>query len=319
VSLEDIIIGVYLKVSEYFRKIVPEEGLRQSGPAPALSDDEVLSMEIAGEYFGLGSDKGIWEYFVTHWGNWFPKLGCGRSFTRQLANLVHVRHSAPPPRSGRITRQLANLVHVKQAMLQRIAADNTADKDLYLFDGFPIPVCHIKRYRRSRNDLKADGAVGYCAAKDEKHFGFKGHLVITQDGAVKGFDMAAANIDERDVLPELTQGLTGDLIADKGSIRPELKEELKNRGLQLHTPLRSNMKDTRPKRLVNICQNIRRTVETVIGQCVDRFQIQLIKAKDLWHLQAKVLRKILAHAVIFSVNAEQNPENPLQFEKLPSC
>jgi hypothetical protein len=90
-------------------------------------------------------------------------------------------------------------------------------------------------------------------AGNEKYFGFKGRLLITRDGAVKGFEMTAANIDERDVLPELTEGLTGDVIADKGLIRPALTEGLRNQGLQLHTPLRSNMTDDRPAGFVSKC------------------------------------------------------------------
>ena len=54
------------------------------------------------------------------------------------------------------------------------------DQDLYLFDGFPIPICHIKRYKRSKTDLKYEGATGYCAVKDVKFFGFKGHLLVRQ-------------------------------------------------------------------------------------------------------------------------------------------
>ncbi len=44
-----------------------------------------------------------------------------------------------------------------------------------------------------------------------------------------------------DILPEMALGLTGDIIADKGLIRPFLQVELESQGLALHTPLRSNI------------------------------------------------------------------------------
>jgi len=62
--------------------------------------------------------------------------------------------------------------------------------------------------------------------------------------------------------------------------------------------------------------NMRRTVETMIGQLVDRFNIQSIKAKDLWHLSAKVGRKILAHTMCFMFNLIVNPDKPLALELL---
>ena len=71
--------------------------------------------------------------------------------------------------------------------------------------------------------------------------------------------------------------------------------------MDLQTPLRSNMKDSRPKYFVKRLMTIRRNVETVIGQLSERFSIQSIRAKDLWHLTAKLARKILAHTLCFFV------------------
>jgi hypothetical protein len=102
-------------------------------------------------------------------------------------------------------------------------------------------------------------------------------------------------------LPEITEKLSGILIADKGLIRPSLKEELMKHNLDLQTPLRSNMKDPIPKKLVAEMMNIRRNIETVNAQLVERFHIQAIRAKDLWHLASKILRKILAHSLAFMI------------------
>jgi hypothetical protein len=190
------------------------------------------------------------------------------------------------------------------------------DQDLYLSDGFPIPICHIKRYKRSKTELRYHGSTGYCAAKDEHYFGFKGHLLVTQHGAPIAYELAAANIDERDILPEITTYRKGMLLADKGLIRPELKDHLAKQHLDLQTPLRKNMQDARPKETVSLMMNMRRKIETVIGQLVERFNIQSIKAKDLWHLCTKVTRKILAHSVSFMFNQIQNPEKPLALELL---
>jgi hypothetical protein len=113
-----------------------------------------------------------------------------------------------------------------------------------VFDGFPMPICHFKRVGFSKS-FKGEAGYGYCAAKDETYYDFKGHLVISLIGVATKFTIAPANIDERDILPELTGSIFGLLIADKGLIRPELKEELARQRIDLQIPLRKNMKDDR--------------------------------------------------------------------------
>lgn len=271
--LEDFIIKTYILVDD-FLKTLPT--LRKRGPSPQLTDAEVVTMEIVGEFLGHGSDKEIYDYFRTHWLSWFPKMGCRTAFTRQLANLWGIK------------------MEFQKEMVQRISPDN----DLFLFDGIPLPTCNPKRMSR-RNHFYGTGGFGYCAAKDKKYFGFKGHAVVNQQGLILNFTFAPANVDERDVLPELVTKYKGMLIADKGLIRPELTELLASQDLNLQTPLRKNMKDPRPKSVVYQMMNVRRLIETVFAQLTHRFNIQSIRAKDLWHLNAKIGRKLLAHTVAF--------------------
>lgn len=292
-TLDYFIINTYCFVDNYL-KDANLINLRKRGEPPSLSDAEVITMEIVGEYLGHGSDKRIWSYFKEHWRHFFPKIPCRSSFAKQCVNLSEVKK--------KLQKYVSELL--------------SKDKDLYLCDGFPIPVCHIKRYKRSKTQLRSEGSVGYCAAKVEHYFGFKGHLLITQHGSVVGYEIAAANIDERDILPEIVGNRSGMLIGDKGLIRPALQEMFEKQNLDLQTPLRQNMSDSRPKELVSSMMNIRRKVETVIGQLVDRFHVQSIKAKDLWHLSAKVGRKILAHTVCFMFNIIENPDKPLALELL---
>ncbi len=194
---EEFIIEVYCVVDEFLAKELAGQRLRRCGESPQLTDAEVLTMEIVGEYWGHNSDKGIWRYFKEHWQAWFPTLGCRTSFTRQCANLLQM----------------------KNRLRERIAAHLCPAAEIQLFDGFPIPTCHIKRCW-SQNPFKGVGSISYCAAKDERYFGFKGHLLIHPNGLITGFALATANIDERDILPEVVAGKKGLLIADKGLIRP---------------------------------------------------------------------------------------------------
>ena len=59
----------------------------------------------------------------------------------------------------------------------------------------------------------------------------------------------------------------------------------------------------------------RRKIETVISQLTERFNIQKILAKDLWHFTHRFTRKILAHTACVILNQLlSNP--PLQLDLL---
>ena len=73
-------------------------------------------------------------------------------------------------------------------------------------------------------------------------------------------------------------------------------------------------KDPWPRRSYQLSRPHYR-IETVFSQLVERFQAKQVWARDIRHLQARLLRKLLSHTLTFSLNQEQgNP--PLQFDKL---
>ena len=290
--LEDFIIYVYCCVADIYPQIA-DIRLRQRGFGPKLTDSEVITMEIVGEYLGKDQDKGIWRYFRNHWHSWFPNLGSRANFAKQCANLWAV----------------------KQRILEYLSTDLNGYSDpIHLVDGFPMPVCRITRASRSKC-FKHQAGYGYCAAKDEHYYGFEGHLIINLEGVVSGYTFAPANIDERDVLQDMTEGIRGLLIGDKGFIRPWLSLELSEQDIDLQTPLRKNMDDTRPASFVQKLMSARRLVETVIGQLTERFHIEKVRARDLWHLTNRFVRKLLAHTVAVFLNYSLLRE-PLQLEGL---
>ncbi|WP_165905037.1 IS982 family transposase [Parashewanella curva] len=118
---------------------------------------------------------------------------------------------------------------------------------------------------------------GFCASKQEHYYGFKGHLVTDERGIPLNFSVAPANIDERDVAYEVLDKVIGLTIGDKGLIRPSLKADLLQVGLNLQTPLRKNMLDKRPPEIVRLLLKVRRRIETTIGQLVEYFEIEKIR------------------------------------------
>src|SRR4051812_19169531 len=90
-----------------------------------------------------------------------------------------------------------------------------ASGDIHRLDGFPIPVCRNCRGTRCRS-FRDGAAWGYCATKTEYFYGLRGHRVITLAGTAVAFTVTAANIDDRDVVPNLSGTIRGLLIGDKG-------------------------------------------------------------------------------------------------------
>lgn len=292
-SIGNFIITVFCLIDDLFEELLKGQRLRQRGFRPNLTDSEVITMEIVGEFLGYDQDKKIWEYFKSHWGHFFPKIPDRPNFVRQSANL-----------------------HVIKRLLQEKLAEvlGACNDRLHIIDGLPMPTCKFARAHFSRT-FKGEAAYGYCATKKERYYGFHGHVVISSCGIVTAATFAAANIDERDVCPELTTKIRGLLLGDKGFIRPSLTERLGAGGLHLQTPVRENMKEGRPKSFLRWMMSTRRLVETVIGQLSERFQVEKIRARDLWHQISRFWRKLLAHTVCVKISLDLGHE-PLQFEHL---
>ena len=293
-SIEEFIIAVYCLVDGSLKKIVAGQNLRQRGFAPALSDSEMLTMEIVAEFQGIDTDKGAWEYFTRHWKPWFPKLGSRANFAKHAANLWHVKQELYKA----LGRQLGS----------------HADR-LHLCDGFPMKVCQFKRAYFSEI-FRGEASYGYCASKAETYYGFKGNVILNSEGVISGCTVTAANIDERESLWDIVEGIEGLLIADKGLIGADYRETLQqSTGINLQTAVRSNMEEKRSHTCIKWLVSTRRLAETVIGQLTERFNIEKVRARKLLSLTNRIARKILAHTVCVALNKQiGNP--PLQFDLL---
>jgi hypothetical protein len=75
------------------------------------------------------------------------------------------------------------------------------------------------------------------------------------------------------------------------------------------------MKEERPIGFLRWMIGTWRLIETVIGQLTERFHIEKVRARDLWHQASHFWRKLLAHTICIKINLILGNE-PLQFEKL---
>ena len=284
-QLVDFIITVFCKIDDMLKNILKDKRLRQRGPQPKLSDSELITMEVVGEFLGKDCDEDIHSYFQTHWSDLFPFIPHRSVFVRQSANLWAIK--------GKLREQfLAALMPGER-------------KGLRIVDGFPIPVCNFRRAYFSKI-FKGDADYGYCASKSLHYYGFKGHLLVDVSGAIVALVVTAANVDEREAFFDMAHLVPFKGIGDRGYIlRESHKQELRLMGVELETPLRDNMKETRPKKYLRCLNKTRRIIETVIGQLSERFHIEKVRARDLWHLTNRIGRKLLSHTVAHVIARSQ--------------
>jgi hypothetical protein len=292
-DLSTFIVTVYCAIDEWLRA---QPRLRRRGHAPALSDGEVLTMEVVGEFLGIDTDVGLYRYFRRHYGAWFPALA----------------------RLDRSTfaRQAASLWAVKGQLWQHISAQVAHDPAVSIVDSFPLPVCRFARARRCRR-LREESAYGHEHADRQTFYGLRAHLRVCWPGVILCASLAPANADEMVVAEqELLEGAVGWVLGDRNYWRPAAQARLGERGLALLAPYKWASREPHP--WPQWLTDLRRRIETVIGQLTERYHAKKVWARDAWHLLSRWLRKLLSHTLAVLL-CQRAGLPPLAFDQLVAC
>lgn len=288
-DLSTFIVAVFCLVDDH----VKDRLVRERGPSPKLSDAEVLTIEIVGEFLGMDTDTAIFSYFRRHYGEFFPAL-------REVHRTT-------------FARQGANLWKTKERLWQELLALTPHESAFAICDSMPLPVCLFARaYRCSR--FKGEAAFGKDTLLRQTFYGFRVHARVAWPGVITRFSVAPANAHELSVLPQTAEQTSGILVGDRNYHSPRRREELEGMGVELLAPFSSKKRDLSPKKSV-LLSRFRYRIDTVFGQLTERYSIKRVWARDMWHLASRLLRKVLSHTVAFLLNHRLgNP--PLQLSKL---
>jgi hypothetical protein len=116
------------------------------------------------------------------------------------------------------------------------------------------------------------------------------------------------------VLPEIVEGTHGFTVGDRNYWSPNLIDDLRTSGLALLAPYKSAKRDPDAHRS-RYLSRIRYRIETTFGQLVERYHIKRVRARDLWHLCSRLLRKVLSHTIATVLTAALG-HPPLQHARL---
>jgi hypothetical protein len=289
VDLSTFIVAVFCLVDDQLKG----RRIRSRGPAPKLSDAEVLTIEVVGEFLGIDTDNGIYLFFRRHYREWFPALG-----------EVHRTTFA---------RQAANLWKVKEELWQELLALTPHDPALAVCDSMPLAACLFARAHRCRR-FRGEAAFGKDTLLRQTFYGFRVHMRVAWPGVITRLSVAPANAHELHLLPELVELTSGIVIGDRNYHSPKTKEELAMMAVELLAPYSSKKRDPNPKWSA-LLSRFRYRIDTVFSQLTERYSVKRVWAKDLWHLTSRLVRKVLSQTVAFLLNYRSgNP--PLQLAKL---
>ena len=283
-TFQEFIIATFVLLDDLLKATFgTDTPWRRRGPAPTLSDSEVLTMEIVGEFLGIDTDKGLFQFFRRHALDFFPCLA-------QIQRTSFVR-------------QAARLARVKYHLWQQLCACLPWDGAISVLDSFPMPVCRFARAKRCRL-FRGQAAFGHDELAKQTFYGFRWHLRLGWPGVIVQLAVAPANVhDLKMVEPLLETQRAGWAVADRNYWSPEMHTHLQQQThIQLLAPFRHASRDRTP--WPRWLTHLRRRIETVIGQLVERYRAKRIWARDLWHLASRVYRKVLSHTVALCLNLQ---------------
>ena len=190
---------------------------------------------------------------------------------------------------NRFVELMATVVLPLTAYLQSRLAKSSG---ISFVDSTPIMVCHNRRIERNR--------VFKGLAKRGKNtmgwfYGFKLHLIVNDQGELMSVHLTAANVDDRKPIEFMTRDIFGKLFGDKGYISQALFEKLFQRGLELITNIRRNMKNSLMKIEDKLLLRKRYIIETINDQLKNISQIEHSRHRRPVNFAVNLLAGLIAY------------------------
>ena len=270
-SLEE----VFCDVDDFCREFLPAwhrqlltDGTRQRRRSSRLTLSEIMTILIYFHEAQYRNFKAFYLYQVCryHQGE-FPNL---LSYTRFVALIP----TALMP--------MCIYLHTRRG-------ENTG---IAFVDATSLVVCHNQRIH-SHKVFKQVARRGKTSMG--WFYGFKLHWVVNDCGELLAFQITPGHVDDRTPVPELTQGLTGKLIGDRGYISKKLFEELWERDLHLVTKIRKNMHNKLMPLVDKLLLRKRAIIETIHDQLKNIQQVEHTRHRSVVNAMVNILAALVAY------------------------
>jgi len=263
-----------------------QDALKRPGPAPHLSDSEVITLALYQELIGEPREDHFFRLHQASLRPFFPGLNERSRYNRRKRDLWSVILAV------RVSLQL---------VLDALELEETA-----AIDSAPVPCVSYKRSKQA-SDFVGSADYGVCSSKAMKYFGCKLHSVVSLTGLIMGFLLTPANCYDNQPVAELLDSfsqhlklLLGDGAYNDAALQSYLEQ---HRSLQLLAPAKANQAPKRSPSAQKQLNRLRLICETVNAQLQEQLHLSKHYAKSTWGLMTRIAAKVTAHSVGMMINS----------------
>ena len=265
---------------------VIQQALERPGPAPHLSDSELITIALYQELIGEPREDHFFRLHQASLQTFFPGLNERSRYNRRKRDLWSVILAV------RVSLQM---------VLDALALEETA-----AIDSAPVACVGYKRGKQS-SDFLGTADYGVCSSKAMKYFGCKFHSVVSLTGVIMSFLLTPASPYDNQPVVELLDSfshhlkrLLGDGAYNDAALQRFLEQY---RSLELLAPAKVNQPPQRSKQAQQQLNRLRLICETVNAQLQEQLHLSKHYAKSTWGLMTRIAAKVTAHSVGMMVNA----------------
>jgi hypothetical protein len=182
---------------------------------------------------------------------------------------------------------------IAQVIAHLAAGSASLGDGLRVLDSTPVP-CGQSRETARRSELAGSAAYGYCRSHSRYFWGFRLYLLCASDGMPICFELAAANLPEREVAAEMLERVALEgytVIADKGFAGEQFETHVAGLGARFLRPDRKN----EPRRNGSLGP-VRQWIESVIWTCKGQLTLERHGGRTITGVCVRVALRLLALA-----------------------
>lgn len=256
-------------ISAEWKAYLLEQGkpIRKPTRIPELTESEIMTISLLFQESPCRNFKYFYQSYLQLYRKEFPKLPSYERFVSLMPRVLCL---------------LLLLLHLLLVPGKRIA----------FMDSTSLAVCHCKRIYGHK---VFQGLASRGKTTKGWFFGFKLHVIIDPQGNLIRVKLTGGNTDDRTVVDEMTQNLTGFLMADKGYIDKKLFLRLFKRGLKLVTGIKKNMKNILMPLHEKLLLRKRSLIETVFDYLKNKLQLEHTRHRSPWNAFIHIISTLIVY------------------------